>query len=145
MRYYSLNTDDVAFVRKVLKYRQRQREERERKRQKEQERNAAYAAIMQSQYGINPPSTPPNNEYGNNKRGGVDTDEQFSDSWWKRVKYYAQLVAHKVESGVEVVKEILSTLTSDQRWGVMLEFEEVCPEGFTQMVAAAPNWVEWMG
>ncbi|MCG6138777.1 MAG: hypothetical protein MET45_29995 [Nostoc sp. LLA-1] len=67
---YRLNTDDVAFVRKVLKYRQRQREERERKRQKEQERNAVYAARMQTMYGINPPSTPPINEDGNNKRGG---------------------------------------------------------------------------
>ncbi|MCG6138282.1 MAG: hypothetical protein MET45_27270 [Nostoc sp. LLA-1] len=85
----------------------------------------------------------------------MDTDEQLSevallqfkkgDSWWKRVKYYAQLVAHKVESGVEVVKQILSTLTSDQRWGVMLEFEEVCPEGFARLVADAPDWVEWMG
>ncbi|WP_414546562.1 hypothetical protein [Nostoc sp. CCY0012] len=44
-----------------------------------------------------------------------------------------------------MVQEILSTLTSDQRWGVILEFEEVCPEGFAQLVAAAPDWVEWMG
>jgi hypothetical protein len=29
----------------------------------------------------------------------------------------------------------LRNLTSDQRWGVMLEFEEVCPEGFAQLVA----------
>jgi hypothetical protein len=145
VRYYRLNPEDVVFVRNVLKYRQRQREDKEKRRQDEQERNAAYAAKMKMQYGINPPSTPPNNEDGSNKRGGVDTNEQLSDSWWKRVKYYAQLVAHQVESGVEVVKEILSTLTSDQRWGVMLEFEEVCPEGFARLIANAPDWVEWMG
>jgi hypothetical protein len=46
---------------------------------------------------------------------------------------------------VEVVKEILSTLTSDQRWGVILEFEEVYPEGFAQLIADAPDWVEWIG
>ncbi|MBE9052862.1 DUF3854 domain-containing protein [Nostocales cyanobacterium LEGE 11386] len=145
VRYYRLNTEDVAFARNVLEYRQRQREDKEKRRQEEEERNAAYAARMQTMYGINPPSTPPINEDGSNKRGGMDTNEQLSNSWWKRVKYYAQLVAHQVESGVAVVKEILSTLTSDQRWGVMLEFEEVCPEGFTQLVADAPNWVAWMG
>ncbi|MCG6138581.1 MAG: hypothetical protein MET45_28855 [Nostoc sp. LLA-1] len=37
------------------------------------------------------------------------------------------------------------TLTSDQLWGVMLEFKEVCPEGFAQLIAAAPDSVEWMG
>ncbi|WP_180277561.1 hypothetical protein [Nostoc sp. 'Peltigera malacea cyanobiont' DB3992] len=36
----------------MLDYRQRQREDRERKRQEEQEKNAAYAARMQSQYGV---------------------------------------------------------------------------------------------
>ncbi len=55
VRYYRLNTEDVEFIQKVLDYRQRQREDRERKRQESQERNAAYAARMQSQYGINAP------------------------------------------------------------------------------------------
>ncbi|WP_228039044.1 hypothetical protein [Nostoc sp. LEGE 12450] len=45
----------------------------------------------------------------------MDTDTEFSDSWWKRVKYYAQLVIERIESGVESVKELLSTLTSDER------------------------------
>ncbi|MCG6138772.1 MAG: hypothetical protein MET45_29970 [Nostoc sp. LLA-1] len=145
VRYYRLNPEDVVFVRNILEYRQRQRKDKEKRRREEQERNAAYAARMQTQYGINTPSTPPNNEDGNNKRGGMDSQDSLSDSWWKRVKYYAQLVTRKVEIGVEAVKEILSTLTSDQRWGVMLEFEEVCPEGFAQLIAAAPDWVEWMG
>ncbi|MBE9054048.1 hypothetical protein IQ243_27355 [Nostocales cyanobacterium LEGE 11386] len=61
------------------------------------------------------------------------------------VKYYAQLVAQRVEEGVGMVQEILSTLTSDERWGVMVEFKEVCPDGFAQLVAAAPEWVAWMG
>jgi hypothetical protein len=152
VRYYRLNTDDVAFARRVLEYRQRQREERERRRQEEQEQNAAYAAKMQTQYGIssarpssNLSSTPPNNGDESNNRGGVDTDESLRNNWWKRVKYYAQLVAQKVELGVGMVQELLSTLTSDERWGVMVEFEEVCPDKFGQLVSVAPEWVAWMG
>ncbi|WP_375497235.1 plasmid replication protein, CyRepA1 family [uncultured Nostoc sp.] len=70
VRYYRLNTEDVEFIQKVLDYRQRQREDRERKRHQEQELQAAYAARMQSQYGINAPSTPPINEDGDNNMGG---------------------------------------------------------------------------
>lgn len=52
IRYYRLNTENVEFIQKVLDYRQRQREDRERKRHQEQELQAAYAARMQSQYGV---------------------------------------------------------------------------------------------
>ncbi len=70
VRYYRLHTGDVEFIQKVLDYRQRQREDRERKRQESLERDAAHKARMQFQYGINAPSTPPNNESGDNNRGG---------------------------------------------------------------------------
>jgi hypothetical protein len=173
VRYYRLNPDDVAFAQKVLDYRQRQREERERRRQAEQEHQAAYAAKMQTMYGsrgaeeqrsrganllksspLHPctlapmpnsaPSNPPANEDGSNNQGGMDGDENQSDLWWGRVKYYAGLVIQRVEYGVESVKEFLSTLTSDERWGVMLEFDEVEPLKFGQLVADAPDWVQWM-
>ncbi|MBE8988347.1 plasmid replication protein, CyRepA1 family [Nostoc sp. LEGE 12450] len=144
VRYYRLNTEDVEFVQKVLEYRQRQREERERKRLESLERDAAYAARIQAQYGINPPSTPPINEDGSNNRGGMDTDSESSDSWWERVKYYAQLAIERVEYGVEPVKELLSTLTIDERWGVIFKFEDIDPNKFAQLVADAPDWVEWM-
>ncbi|MHC0068676.1 hypothetical protein ACWATR_38420 [Nostoc sp. UIC 10890] len=144
VRYYRLNTSDVEFIQKVLDYRQKQREERERKRQNEQERNAAYAARMQSQYGINPPSTSPLNEDGSNNRGSMDTEAGFSNSWWERVKYYAQLAIERLEDGVDKVKELLSTLTNDERCGVMLEFEDVDPNKFSQLVTDAPQWTEWM-
>jgi hypothetical protein len=144
VRYYRLNTEDVEFAQKVLDYRQRQREEKERKRHQEQERNAAYAARMQAQYGINAPSTPPINEDGDNNRGGMDTDPELSDSWWERVKYYARLAIERVEDGVESVKELLSTLTIDERWGVIFKFEDIDPNKFAQLVDGAPNWVEWM-
>ncbi|MCC5619653.1 bifunctional DNA primase/helicase, partial [Nostoc sp. CHAB 5836] len=145
VRYYRLNTEDVEFAQKVLDYRLRHREERERKRQQEQELQAAHAARMQMQYGINPPSTPPLNESGDNNRGGVDTEVSLSDSWWERVKYYARLAIERVELGVDKVKELLSTLTIDERCGVMLEFEDASPDKFAQLVADAPDWVEWMG
>ncbi len=77
------------------------------------------------QYGINAPSTPPNEIGGSNNRLGMDTDAELSDSWWERVKYYARLAIEQVEYGVESVKELLSTLTIDKRCGVMLEFEDV--------------------
>ncbi|MBN3963450.1 hypothetical protein [Nostoc sp. NMS8] len=40
------------------------------------------------------------------------------------------------------VKELLSTLTIDERLGVMLEFEDVDPERFAQLVTDAPHWTE---
>ena len=144
VRYYRLNTEDVVFAQELLEYRQRQRDQRELKRQEQQERDAAYAARIQTQYGINSPSTPPINEDGDNNRGGMDTEAELSDSWWEGVKYYAQLAIKRFESGVESVKELLSTLTIDQRWGVMLKFEDFEPDLFAQLVTDAPQWTEWM-
>jgi hypothetical protein len=151
VRYYRLNTEDVVFAQRVLEYRQSQREEKERKRQEEQKRQAAYAATMQAQYGIevdrpssNLPSTPPTNKDGSNNWGGMDGQHNLSNQWWNRVKYYAQMAIERVEHGIDSVKELLSTLTSDQRWGVMLEFEEVSPDRFAQLLVDAPQWTEWM-
>jgi hypothetical protein len=77
----------------------------------------------------------------------MDTEVELSDSWWERVKYYAQLAIDRVEYGVDAVKELLSTLTSDERWGVMLKFDDLHPDKFAQLAldAPAPDWVEWMG
>jgi hypothetical protein len=90
------------------------------------------------------PSTPPKHEDGDNNRGGMDTDAELSDSWWERVQYYAQLAIKGFESGVEAVKELLSTLTSDERWDVMLKFEDFEPDLFAQLVTDAPQWTEWI-
>ncbi|MEH1890291.1 MAG: hypothetical protein V7K92_12820 [Nostoc sp.] len=145
VRYYRLNPNDVEFAQNVLDYRYKEREEKERQRQESLERDAAYAAKMQAQYGINAPSTPPVNEDGDNNRGGIDTDEELSTSWWERVKHYAHLARKRFVYGVESVKELLTTLTSDERCGVILKFDEVSPDRFAQLVADAPDWVEWMG
>ncbi len=77
--------------------------------------------------------------------GGMDTDAELSDYWWDKVKYYARLAIKRVEYSVESVKELLSTLTSDERWGVMLEFEDTRPDKFAQLMTDVPQWTEWMG
>jgi hypothetical protein len=69
---------------------------------------------------------------------------ELSHSWWERVKYYARLAIERVEDGVDAVKELLSTLTPDERLGVMLEFEDASPEKFAKLVADTPQWTEWM-
>ncbi|MDZ7965863.1 MAG: hypothetical protein RM368_12945 [Nostoc sp. DedSLP03] len=45
--------------------------------------------------------------YWSNNLLSMDTDAELSDSWWKRVKYYARLAIERVESGIESVKELL--------------------------------------
>jgi hypothetical protein len=45
---------------------------------------------------------------------------------------------------VEAVKQYLSTLASDERWGVMMAIDEQAPEMFEELTAA-PDWVTWMG
>ncbi|MBW4565492.1 MAG: hypothetical protein KME32_31285 [Mojavia pulchra JT2-VF2] len=74
----------------------------------------------------------------------MDGQENSTHSWWQQVKSYAVLALERVKDGVESVKELLSTLTSDERWGVMVAFEEMEPMMFGQLVAEAPDWVEWM-
>ncbi|WP_231865600.1 hypothetical protein ACN23B_27720 (plasmid) [Anabaena sp. FACHB-709] len=51
----------------------------------------------------------------------------------------------RVEHGVDSVREFLSTLTSDERWGVMMAIDETQPQLFEQLVAQAPDWVLWLG
>lgn len=94
------------------------------------------------------PSTPPPNLDGEINRGGMDgqaqTPEKLNDDWWQKVKGYAQLLVEKLESGVDAVKELLNTLSVDERWGVILEFSDAHPNQFTQLVSSAPHWEQWM-
>jgi hypothetical protein len=74
----------------------------------------------------------------------MEGQENSTHSWWQQVKCYAAGFMKCVESGVEAAKEFLSTLTSDERWGVMVAFEEAQPQMFGQLVAEVPGWIEWM-
>ncbi|MBD2505630.1 hypothetical protein H6G83_34420 [Anabaena azotica FACHB-119] len=67
------------------------------------------------------------------------------DSWWQQVKNYATLAMERVACGVEAVKQFLSTLSSDERWGVMMAIDERSPQMFEELTAAAPDWIKWMG
>jgi hypothetical protein len=138
VRYYRLKTEDVAFARKVLGYRQRQR-------QKEREQQAAYASRMQSMYGIDAPSNTPVNVIGDNNCGGMDGQQNPTNAWWQQVKYYATFAMERVACGVDSVKQFLFTLTSDECWGVMMVIDEEQPQVFEQLVAVAPDWMTWMG
>ncbi|MBW4564994.1 MAG: hypothetical protein KME32_28590 [Mojavia pulchra JT2-VF2] len=75
----------------------------------------------------------------------MDGQDNSIDSWWQQVKSYTAMFMEQVKIGVDAVKEFLSSLTSDERWGVMVQFDEVEPLKFGQLVADAPDWVEWMG
>jgi hypothetical protein len=145
VRYYRLHTEDVAFTRKVLEYRQRLREDRERRRQEEREAQVAYAARMQTMYSIDVLSNPPTIVIGDNNCGGMDGLVDPCDSWWRQVKSYASLAIERVAYGLDSLKEFLSTLTSDERWGVMMAIDEQAPVMFEQLVAQVPDWVAWMG
>jgi hypothetical protein len=81
---------------------------------------------------------------GSNNLGDMNGQDNPIDLWWQQVKSYAALAMERLKNGVEAVKEFLSSLTTDERWGVMLAFEEAQPQMFSQLVAEAPNWVEWM-
>jgi hypothetical protein len=54
------------------------------------------------------------------------------------------LAIERVENRIDAVKRLLSTLTIDERCGVMLEFEDARPEKFAQLVTDAPQWTECM-
>ncbi|MCC5639781.1 DUF3854 domain-containing protein [Nostoc sp. CHAB 5844] len=91
-----------------------------------------------------PDTTSPSTLPTNDNREDLDGQDNSCDSWWQQVKSYAALVMERVKDGVEAVKEFLSNLNSDERWGVMLTFEEAEPQFFGEFVAAAPEWVDWM-
>ncbi|HEY9772165.1 MAG TPA: plasmid replication protein, CyRepA1 family [Coleofasciculaceae cyanobacterium] len=84
VRYYSLAKEDTIFAIEVLQYRIKQREEKAKRELEQQEKNREHQAMMQVQYGIDPPvdivSTPPNKENVYTSGGGMDTDENWLNS-----------------------------------------------------------------
>ncbi|MBD2452266.1 DUF3854 domain-containing protein [Nostoc sp. FACHB-152] len=90
-------------------------------------------------------SNPPVNESESNNWGGMDGKDNPIHSWWQQVKSYTTRLMERLETGVDAVKEFLSSLTPDERWGVMVQMEENQPQMFGQLVAQAPDWMEWMG
>jgi hypothetical protein len=115
-RVYRLNSDDVAFALQVLIHRRQRREQREIQRQEARERNALFAASLQKGSGLQPMSTPPQNETESTNRGGVDTTpEQVqmpTESWQETVKVYADLLAEGFSCGVRSHQRATDALDS---------------------------------
>ncbi|WP_338421258.1 plasmid replication protein, CyRepA1 family, partial [Nostoc parmelioides] len=91
-----------------------------------------------------PLSNLPTNQHEGHSLGDGGEDNPV-DSWWGQVKSYATLAMSRVTHGVDAVKQFLSTLNSDERWGVMMAIDEQEPQVFEQLVEAVPDWVTWMG
>ncbi len=91
---------------------------------------------------------PPHNYIGEPPLVGVDTESKKveipNNSWLEKIKGFACLVLEGLEYGIETVKELFSTLTLDERWEVMFEFESANPDEFGQFVSNVPNWVEYL-
>ncbi len=79
VRYYSLAVEELAFAVEVLQYRERQRIEKAEREREIEEQNRIHQAMMQSQYGIDPPdstvTTPPLKRDIYPLEGVVDTVE----------------------------------------------------------------------
>ncbi len=87
----------------------------------------------------------PINQDEGHSLGDVDRQDNPVDSWWQQVKSYATFAMERIACGVDAVKQFLSILSSDERWGVMMAIDEQQPQVFEQLVALASDWVQWMG
>jgi hypothetical protein len=63
-----------------------------------------YSTSWLDRLSSNLPSTPPINKDGSNNWGGMDGQQNLSNQWWDRVKYYAQLAIERVKQGIDSVK-----------------------------------------
>jgi hypothetical protein len=91
-----------------------------------------------------PLSTLPINQDGSHSLGDGGQDNAV-DSWWRQVKSSATFAMSRVAHGVDAVKQFFSTLSSDEKWGVMVAIDEAQPQMFEELTAAAPDWGTWMG
>ena len=78
VRYYCLAVEDTTFAIEVLQYRISQREEKAIKEVEQQQKNREHQAMMQTQYGIEPPqksvTTPPDKGDVYTLEGCMDTE-----------------------------------------------------------------------
>ena len=84
VRYYSLSVEELSFAVEVLQYRERQRIEKAQAEREIKEENRLHQAMMQSQYGIDPPpstvTTPPLKRDVYPLEGVVDTVEDHPEN-----------------------------------------------------------------
>ena len=73
----------------------------------------------------------------------LEQEEILAQQWWLRVKKYAHLVVKKLSAGVQAVKGVLSGLSFDEKWGVMMSLEELDSKQFERFTHLLPEWVEF--
>ncbi len=129
VRYYSLAVEELAFAVEVLKYREQQRSSKAEREREIQDKNRLHQAIMQSQYGIDPPkpsvATPPLKRDIYPLEGVVDTennDPKNADSrsnepspdTLDKLKPCLELLEETINLGLSIIKEIvIKLLASD--------------------------------
>lgn len=102
---------------------------------------------MQSQYGIQPMSTPPPEGMEETPSGGCGRDdnqvEMPTENCQETIKVYGELLVEAFDYGVEAIKDLLKPWSSEERWGAILEFEALSPEKMARLMTVEPNWFEW--
>ncbi|MBW4505652.1 MAG: hypothetical protein KME64_03965, partial [Scytonematopsis contorta HA4267-MV1] len=71
-----------------------------------------------------------------------DTEDEV-ENFWNWARSWTPALSEAFSRGVDVVKSILSPLSSEQRWGVMSSWQESKGEQFTQFETTVPHWYEW--
>ncbi len=70
------------------------------------------------------------------------TGDEIEDFWnWARS--WTPALADACKRGVDMVKNLLSPLSSEHRWAVMTSWQESQTEQFTQFETTVPHWYEW--
>jgi hypothetical protein len=62
---------------------------------------------------------------------------------FETIKVYGQLLVDAFDSGVEGVKAMLKSWTTEERWGAILELEQLAPQKLEELVAIAPDCFQW--
>ncbi|VEP15638.1 conserved hypothetical protein [Hyella patelloides LEGE 07179] len=128
VRYYSLTVEDLSFAIDVLQYRERQREEKELKERERLSKERIHQAMMQTQYGIDPPNpsvvTPPQkgdiyplDEPLTTENEPVEIEEtEYKDSLPKtlsKLKPCWELLEEVIKGGREVINQMMVMLLAN--------------------------------
>ena len=113
--YRSLDIESLCFAVEVLQYRERQRIEKAQKERERREKDRTHQAMMQTMYGIEPPtppvSTPPHKKGIDTSVGDVDTknsqsetETHESDDTLSNLQPCLDLLSGTVNVGFDVLK-----------------------------------------
>ncbi len=130
VRYYSLTVEDLSFAIDVLQYREQQRIEKDLKEQERKEKSRIHQALMQTLYGLEPPSdsisTPPIKgdiyplepplDMENNQAENVKSEyKDLSSNTLEKLQPCLELLQRIINTGREVLKEIIVLLLGSSR------------------------------